>query len=517
MYNYKIVAQDSPYKELTVLIVDDFDAVTRTLYTAFETLGFKTILKAKDGREALYRLDNHMVDIIVCDWKMPKMDGLELLKRIRKREAYKDVPFVMLTGNLHQSDVVEAIEAGVSEYLTKPFSMATLTERIHKAFVSPIPSSAISRLKKAAGEADSDKRRSILIVDDEPINLQVLGELLKGEYKIRVCRSGAQALKICSKDDKPDLILLDIMMADMDGLSACKQLKSDPDTEFIPIIFVSALSQTNDVVKGLKLGAVDYITKPIIPEIVKARVRTHINMVTQREKIINQLDRLIEAARVRDELEQTFHHDLRNPLTAMLSTIPILQEKMPEIDEELGLLKDSSQIMWDMIKNHNFLKDLESGDFSKPLVEVTTDNVIQRVVNSFNAKATKKGVRVDMDIDPSHIYIGDEVLSYTMYSNLINNAIEAAPTGTGVRVKSERVGDEIVVSIFNEGEVPINIRGRFFSKFVTDGKVDGMGIGAYSAKLATQAQKGRIKLNIKEGVGTTLILHMKVPEHTSAT
>jgi len=520
MQNFKLVGKESPYKGLTVLIVDDFEAVTRTLYSAFESLGFKTILKAKDGREALYRLEHNIVDIIVSDWKMPKMDGLELLKRIRQMEAYKTTPFVMLTGNLQQSDVIDAIEAGVSEYLIKPFSMATLGERIHKAFVSPIPSSAVTRLKKSKdGEVEPeevDQRRTILIVDDEPTNLQVLGELLKSDYKTRVCRSGAQALDICSKAVKPDLVLLDIMMPEMDGLAVCKALKSNPETEFIPIIFVSALSQTDDVVKGLKLGAVDYITKPIIPEIVFARVQTHINLVVQKEKVVKQLDSLIQAARSRDEADQTFYHDLRNPLTAIMTSLSAIQERSPEIEAELDMVADSSKIMSEMLENHNLLKDLEEGNYSKPLVPVTADNVIQRVIEGFAAKANAKQVKVDLDVDPDHIYQGDELLSYNMYSNLISNAIDAAPAGSHVKVVSERRGNEIVVSINNQGEVPINIRGQFFSKFTTAGKVDGLGIGAYSAKLCALAQEGRIQLNIKEGQGTTLILYLKVPEFSES-
>ena len=220
MENYKLMAKESPYKELSVLIVDDFEAVTRTLYSAFEQLGFKTILKAKDGKEAIYRLEHNVFDIIVSDWKMPKMDGLELLRFVRKSEAHKTIPFIMLTGNLHQSDVVDAIEAGVSEYLIKPFSMATLSERVHKAFVSPIPANTISRNRDKEAVVEKETKRTILVVDDEPSNLQVFGELLKPLYKIRVCRSGAQAIDICSKPDKPDLILLDIMMPEMDGLSA---------------------------------------------------------------------------------------------------------------------------------------------------------------------------------------------------------------------------------------------------------------------------------------------------------
>ncbi|WP_241033724.1 response regulator [Vibrio maerlii] len=508
---YRLAKADSPYKDLSVLIVDDFEAVTRILYNAFEEMGFKTIHKAKDGKEAIIRLENQLVDIIVSDWKMPKMDGMQLLKYTRRDDYYKSIPFIMLTGNIHQGDVIEAIEAGVSEYLIKPFSKADLADRVHKAFVSPIPKSAISRLRHERAEKQKSEERTILIVDDEPNNLQVLGELLKDRYKVKVCRSGAKALEICAQIDQPDLILLDIMMPEMDGLEVCRALKADPDTEFIPIIFVSALSETKDVVKGLELGAQDYISKPIIPEIVNARVDTHIRAVIQREKMNQQMDALVNAARVHEDVATTFHHDLRNPLTAMLSTIPLIQLD-EQYNEELDIVHELSEIMMNMIKNHDIMASLERGDYNEELKEVTSNDILAKVAASFKALSQKKNINIEMDVDPSHIYMGDEMLSFTMYSNLIKNAIEASPMDSRVLVKSARIENEIVISIFNFGEVPINIRGQFFDKFVTNGKLDGMGIGAYSAKLCTEAQGGKIKLNNKDGVGTTLTVRFMAGE-----
>ena len=509
MDNTKRVTYNTSYKGLSVLIVDDFDAITRTLCGAFEQLGFKTIHQAKDGREAWQCLERNSVDMIVSDWKMPKMDGLELLKRVRQSKSHQDVPFIMLTGNLNQSNVVEAIQAGVSEYLVKPFTKVTLCERVHKAFVSPIRSHAVNRANDKEDQSEKKElKRTILVVDDEPSNLQVLGELLKPLYKIKVCRSGAQALDICAKPDKPDLILLDIMIPEMDGLAVCKSLKSDPDTEFVPIIFVSALSQTDDVVKGLKLGAVDYIMKPVIPEIVLARVATHINSVIQREKLTEQVEQLIQSARQKDEAGQTFFHDLRNPLTAIQSTLMGMKGDDPAIN----IVKESTERLTQMIDNHHLLMELEQGCYSKALDTVTVDNVLQQVIASYKAKAEEKQLEIKLDIDPAHRYLGDELLSYTMFSNLLSNAIEAAPKDSAITINSTRDDEKLVISLHNQGEVPVNIRDQFFDKFTTADKQDGVGIGAYSAQLCVQAQKGNIKLNAEEGNMTTLILQMQAVE-----
>jgi sigma-B regulation protein RsbU (phosphoserine phosphatase) len=143
----------------------------------------------------------------------------------------------------------------------------------------------------------------ILIVDDERLNINVLADLLKPDYKIMAAISGEQALKAAGGAAPPDLILLDIMMPEMDGYEVCRRLKEDPETRDIPVMFVTAMGQEEDETKGLGLGAVDFITKPIIPAVVQARVRSHValrrNMLELREAY-----RVIESQRERmqDEL-----------------------------------------------------------------------------------------------------------------------------------------------------------------------------------------------------------------------
>lgn len=130
---------------------------------------------------------------------------------------------------------------------------------------------------------DAEKKPTILIVDDTPDNITLLCSLLSEKYKNKVATNGPKALKIAQSDPKPDLILLDIMMPGMDGYEVCRQLKADPATEGIPIIFLTAKSQEGDETKGFGLGAVDYITKPIVPPILEARVHTHLTLQDARK------------------------------------------------------------------------------------------------------------------------------------------------------------------------------------------------------------------------------------------
>ncbi|CAK0769786.1 hypothetical protein WCLP8_4420002 [uncultured Gammaproteobacteria bacterium] len=128
----------------------------------------------------------------------------------------------------------------------------------------------------------TEPRQKILIVDDVPANIKVLSAVLRTDYEIFVATCGTDALDL-ARDEAPDLILLDVMMPEMDGLEVCRRLKADPATRDIPVIFVSAMSEVEDETAGLELGGVDYFIKPINPPIVKARIRIHLELKHKRE------------------------------------------------------------------------------------------------------------------------------------------------------------------------------------------------------------------------------------------
>lgn len=156
-----------------------------------------------------------------------------------------------------------------------------------------------------------EPRQRLLLVDDETVNLQVLQHTLQEQYRLLVAKDGARAL-VLARIEQPDLILLDVMMPGMDGYEVCQRLKQDAATQHIPVIFVTALAQATNEERGLALGAVDYISKPFVPAIVKARVRTHLSLVQAdalRESRLQIVQRLGAAAEFKDN--ETGQHVMR--------------------------------------------------------------------------------------------------------------------------------------------------------------------------------------------------------------
>ncbi len=173
---------------------------------------------------------------------------------------------------------------------------------------------------------DHPLKPNILIVDDQPENINILAALLKGKYTPMAVTNGPKALEHAVGENKPDLILLDIMMPEMDGYEVCRRLKNDPESRHIPIIFITALDEAAEEARGFALGAADYITKPFHPDIVEARVRTHLelkahrdrleDLVRQRTRDLRETNRRLQAALGELEKEISFRKNTETKLRA---------------------------------------------------------------------------------------------------------------------------------------------------------------------------------------------------------
>ncbi|MBZ0304490.1 MAG: response regulator, partial [Anaerolineae bacterium] len=183
-----------------------------------------------------------------------------------------------------------------------------------------------------------ENRGVILIVDDIPTNLEVLMEFLESSgYRVRVATDGESALEQIDYA-APDIILLDVMMPGIDGFETCQRLKENPVTRDIPVIFMTALSDTVDKVRGFELGAADYVTKPLHKEEVVARVNAHLMLYRQKQEIerLRQQDRVYyeKLSQIKDDILSTASHDLKNPLAGFMASIYLLGQHLPKEDKK---------------------------------------------------------------------------------------------------------------------------------------------------------------------------------------
>ena len=207
----------------------------------------------------------------------------------------------------------------------------------------------------------------MLVVEDLPDDIAILSEILREEFHVRVATSGETALKIARSDAPPDLLLLDIMMPDVDGLEVCRRLKQERATSRIPVIFVTAKDAVADESLGFAVGAVDYIAKPVNPHLVKARVKAHLELKKAREELERQNEILTQNALLREEVEAISRHDLKNPLMVVMSVPRVLlaSDSLKDSDRKLlEMVETAGRQMLEMINRTIDLFKMEKGTYA---------------------------------------------------------------------------------------------------------------------------------------------------------
>lgn len=259
----------------TILLVED-NAINQEVAKALLDRTGANVVLASNGKEGveIYESSPELFSCVVMDLQMPLMNGYEATRLMHALDP--GLPIVALTASASSEDRKKVFEAGMQAHLVKPVNAQALYNAL-------MPYCGVPK-ESMASEEESDLP-TILLVDDVPSNLHALSAILKSEYKIKIAKDGVSALKIVGGKTPIDAILLDVVMPGMDGYEVCKELKNNPKTHTIPVIFVTAKDDTQDEAYGFSLGASDYITKPYNAATVKVRVQHQIELKRKNESL----------------------------------------------------------------------------------------------------------------------------------------------------------------------------------------------------------------------------------------
>ncbi len=377
----------------------------------------------------------------------------------------------------------------------------------------------------------------LLVVDDQPINIQVLYEIFYRDYDVYMATSGIQALEMCRKNP-PDIMLLDVLMPGMDGLEVCKRLKADPETRDIPVIFVTAQDNPDDEVRGLEADALDFITKPVNPVVVRARVHTHLTLKKQADqlrvlnhKLLHLSDILEEknaelseaviaanaATAAKSQFLASMSHEIRTPMNGVIGMTGLLMDTGLNDEQSgyAGMLRDSGENLLTLINDILDFSKIEAGKLDMEVIDFDLRTTVEDTAALLTLRAEQAGLELICYIDPAvPFYLkGDPGRLRQIITNLAGNSIKFTHQGEVVisaALESEENGFVVIrFEITDTGiGIPANRIDALFSPFTqvdgsTTRKYGGTGLGLAICKQLTELMGGKIGIISEEGKGST--------------
>ena len=367
----------------------------------------------------------------------------------------------------------------------------------------------------------SPTRSRVLVVDDIPKNLQVVGAMLRSDgYELMAATSGAQALEGV-RVQVPDLILLDLMMPEMDGLEVCRRFKADPAVRNIPIIFLTASNEMEHLVQGFEAGAVDYITKPFNAPELLARVRTHLELRHARERLKEMNDE-------KNEFMGIAAHDLRNPLSAIQGYAEMMVEDADalargevkdlkacaaELDGNGRKIGAAAKRMVEMVQNLLDANRIERGEMKLNLAPTDLAPVLNAVIETQRPHATAKQQTLHLESDStSALVLVDSSITVQVLENLVSNAVKYSPPGKNIFVRLKNHPSLARIEVQDEGPgLSAEDQKKLFGKFARlsakpTGGEHSTGLGLSIVKKMVEAMNGKVWCDSELGRGATFIV-----------
>jgi signal transduction histidine kinase len=365
--------------------------------------------------------------------------------------------------------------------------------------------------------------RKILIVDDDRSNLRILKGILNGaNYVISEAASGEAALELYEKV-RPHLVLLDVMMPGIDGLETCRRLRQTYVTDCAPVIFVTAKSESDDVVEGLAAGGVDYLPKPFKPKEVLARIRSHLQsqILIERQKLL--VEQLSNANASKNKFLGMAAHDLRNPLASIRGLAEFLSDGTvgPLTPDQLDLVKTihgASQSMLELVNELLDVATIEAGELRLQLESQDLGALLEKSVYLSNIEAAKKTTKIIFSASggPSFALI-DAAKIRQVIDNLISNAAKFSPPGSTITVELHAGFGRRGFSVKDQGPgIPESERDKLFKDFgrlsvQPTGGEKSTGLGLAICRKIIDAHGGMISAENLPGLGCEFRVTLPCP------
>lgn len=328
----------------------------------------------------------------------------------------------------------------------------------------------------------------ILIVDDVSKNIQLAANILRPRgYNISYALSGKSALEKCEKINF-DLILLDIMMPEMDGFEVCRFLKDKPETADTPVVFLTAHTETENIVKGFECGGADYITKPFNSEELLKRVELQLKLKSSREELNQTIVQLEKANKTKDKLFSIIGHDLLGPLGNIKSSLEVITDMLPQttMDQMHPFILASINSVGsacNLLQNLLYWGKSQSGTIESNPKKIRVKLISDSVIDLLNGMAKKKNIEIDAEIDDELSVFADYNLLSTIVRNLMANALKFTPVKGTICLKAsfDPASGMVLFSVSDNG-IGMNseLLDRIFVKkesFTTWGTSGEKGIG----------------------------------------
>ncbi len=362
----------------------------------------------------------------------------------------------------------------------------------------------------------------ILIVDDIPQNIQVLGAILrKHGYEIGYASDGFMALERIQASVF-DLILLDVMMPGMSGYEVCKRIKENSSYQHVPIIFITARTDSDSLIKGFETGGVDYITKPFNEAELMARINTHLSLKESQDNLKKSQKQLSDANAAKDKLFSIIGHDLNNPLNIIQLGLENLMKNEVVVTSEknqhlVGNMTKSIHRIVELLSNLIQWSRSQTGKMLNKATTIELYSTVYHAVNLLLPIAEKKQIQIDVQVDKAVFVYADGNVLMTVLRNLIGNALKFTPQGGKIIIRTESTKAETTIYVIDSGvgialgDIPklFNLQEHITTKGTE--REHGTGLGLLICQEFVELMNGRIWVESVYGEGSSFIFTVPNP------